>query len=112
MSTPITPAPAPGAAQPPYNPLAKFKTADGLAKFSNTRLQSAIDDAIAAMGPDDHFAAVAHHVYNQDGTAVENVTKVSAVVRVKGGFSLAVAGYKDWTKDALGAEAKIVWKPF
>ncbi len=104
MSTPVPAA--------PYNPLAKYKTADGIAKFSNTKLQSAIDDAIAAMGLDDHFAAVAHHVYNQDGTAVENVTKVSAVVRVKGGFSLAVAGYKDWTKNALGAEAKIVWKPF
>jgi len=32
----------------PYNPLARFKTADGIAKFSNTKLQSAIDDAIAA----------------------------------------------------------------
>lgn len=97
----------------PYNPLAKYKGADGIVRFSNTRLQAAVDDAAKALGADDHFAAVAHHVYNQDGTEVENVTKVSAIVRTKDGkLSLAVAGYKDWSKGSLGGEAAVVWKPF
>ena len=97
---------------PPYNPLATYEAPGGLRRFSNSKLQSAIDDAIASVG-DAQFVAVAHHLYEQDGTQVENVTKVSALVRMQDGkFSLAVAGYKDWTKGSLGAEAKAIWKPF
>lgn len=95
-----------------FNPLATYQTPGGLRKFSNSKLQDAIDDAIASAG-DAHFVAVAHQVYHQDGTAIENVTKVSALVRMQDGkFSLAVGAYKDWTKGDLGAEAKVVWKPF
>jgi len=101
--------PASGAA---YNPLATYEAPSGLRRFSNSKLQSAIDDAIASAG-EAHFVAVAHQVYQQNGDQVENVTKVSALVRLQDGkFSLAVGAYKDWTKGDLGAEAKVVWKPF
>ena len=95
-----------------FNPLSTWQTPGGIRKFSNAKLQSAIDDAVASAG-DAHFVVVAHQVYQQDGTAIENVTKVSALVRMADGkFSLAVGAYKDWTKGDLGAEAKVVWKPF
>lgn len=101
----------------PYNPLATYEAPGGLRRFSNAKLQSAIDDAIASAG-DSHFVVVAHHVYEQNGNemtngALTNITKVSALVRMQDGkFSLAVGAYKDWTKGDLGAEAKVVWKPF
>lgn len=96
----------------PYNPLASYEAPGGLRRFSNAKLQSAIDDAIASAG-DAHFVAVAHHVYEQSGEEVENVTKVSALVRLADGkFSLAAGAYKDWNKGDLGAEAKVIWKPF
>lgn len=104
MSTPVP--------EKPYNPLATYTAPNGLRRFSNAKLQSAIDDAIASAG-DSPFVAVAHHVYEQNGVEVDNVTKVSALVRMQDGkFSLAVGAYKDWTKGDLGAEAKVVWKPF
>lgn len=103
MSTPIA---------TPYNPLATYEAPGGLRKFTNAKLQSAIDDAIASAGTS-HFVAVAHQVYEQNGDHIENITKVSALVRMQDGkFSLAVGAYKDWTKGDLGAEAKVVWKPF
>lgn len=96
----------------PYNPLATWEAPGGLRKFSNAKLQSAIDDAISSAG-DAHFVVVAHQVYEQNGAAVDNVTKVSALVRTSDGkFSLAVGAYKDWTKGNLGAEAKVIWRPF
>lgn len=105
MSTPITPT-------HPYNPLSTWQTPGGLRKFSNAKLQDAIDDAISSAG-DAHFVVVAHQVYHQDGASIENVTKVSALVRMADGkFSIAVGAYKDWNKGDLGAEAKVVWKPF
>jgi hypothetical protein len=103
MSTPAT--------FPPYNPLAKYTTPEGLKKFSNTKLQSAIDAAIASAG-DAPVVVVAHHVFEQNGAAVENITKASILVRLPHGFSLMAGGFKDWTKGDVGGEAKVVWKPF
>lgn len=95
-----------------YNPLAQYERPDGTRAFTNNVLQSAIDAALARARDEDNFLAVAHHVYNQDGTQVENITKASFFVRLKGGFSLACGGYKDWTKPkAHGAGAEIVWRP-
>lgn len=93
----------------PYNPYA-IREQNGIRTFENAKLQSVIDDAVQAVG-DRHFAAVAHHVYHNDGTVVENVTKVSLLVKVGGGFSLAAGAYKDWTSGDLGAEAKAIWVP-
>lgn len=98
--------------QRPYNPYATYELPNGLRKFTNAKLQSAIDDAIASAG-DSHFVVVGHHEFEQDGAENKNITKVSALVRMADGkFSVAVGGYKDWSKGDLGAEAKIVWKPF
>ncbi len=85
---------------------------DGLRRFSDTRIQTAIDSALAALEPGKSLAVVAHHVYHNDGTAVENVTKLSLVVRLPAGFSVAAAAYKDWTSGELGAEGEVVWSPF
>jgi hypothetical protein len=92
----------------PYNPLAKYETGAGARRFTNAKLQSAIDDAFAALPADKSVAAVVHHVYNQDGTAVENVTKVSIVARGPFGSTIMAAAFKDWTKGDIGAEAKLV----
>jgi hypothetical protein len=94
----------------PYNPLATYEVG-GLKRFTNAAVQSAVDSALAEMKPEDNVVVVAHQVYNQDGTAIENVTKVSAVVRLPHGLSILAGGYKDWTKGSLGAEGKIIWKP-
>jgi hypothetical protein len=95
-----------------YNPLAQYQRPDGTRAFTNNVLQSAIDLALAKANPDDPFLAVAHHVYNQDGTEVENITKASFFVRLPAGLSLACGGYKDWTKPkAHGVGAEIVWRP-
>jgi hypothetical protein len=91
-----------------YNPLAKWEDANGLRKFSNAKLQGAIDDAFKALPADAHSAIVAHHVYEQNGLEVENVTTVSIFLKGPAGFSLAAAGFKDWTKGTIGAEAKLV----
>jgi len=91
----------------PYNPLAKWEDSNGVRRFSNARLQSAIDDAIAAIPADKHAAFIAHHVYRQDGTRVESIAKVSAFVRGPAGFTLAVGAYKDWSRGDLGVEAKL-----
>lgn len=107
MSTPGITSLAPAA--PPQ----QFKLRElpnGVRVFDNAKIQGAIDSALAAMGPDDRFATVAHHVYRSDGTKVENVTKLSVVVKVKGGFSIAAGAYKDWTSGDQGAEGKIVFK--
>lgn len=80
-------------------------------RFSNLQIQAAIDSALAEAKPEDSVVVVAHHVYNSDGTKVENVTKLSALVRLPAGFSLMAGAYKDWTKGDLGAEGKIIWKP-
>jgi hypothetical protein len=93
----------------PYNPYREVEV-NGIKRFENTKLQSVIDDAVKAVG-DKHFAAVAHHVYREDGTQLENITKVSLVVRVGDSFSLAAGAYKDWVKGDLGAEAKAIWTP-
>lgn len=101
-----------GTTPAPYNPFAQYQTPEGIRKFTNAKLQSAIDDAIASAG-DSHFVVVGHHEYEQDGTVNTNVTKVSALVRTSDGkFTLAVGAYKDWSNGDLGGEAKVVWKPF
>lgn len=92
------------------DPLSTYQSGD-VRRFSNLKLQAAIDSALAEAHPDDKVVVVAHHVYNADGSVVENITKVSALVRLPAGFSLMAGGYKDWSKGDLGAEGKIVWKP-
>ncbi|HEY6547627.1 MAG TPA: hypothetical protein VI589_06965 [Vicinamibacteria bacterium] len=99
------------AAGTPYNPLSRYTTEEGLKRFTNSKLQSAIDAAVASAG-DAPVVVVAHHVYEQDGAKTENVTKASILVRLPAGFSLMAAGYKDWQDGNLGAEARVVWKPF
>jgi hypothetical protein len=81
-------------------------------RFSNPYTQAALDSALIEMSPDDPVVVVAHHVYNDDGTQVENVTKLSAVARLpNGGLSVMVGAYKDWSKGDKGVEGKIVWRP-
>lgn len=79
-------------------------------RFSNLQIQAAVDSALAEAKPEDKVVVVAHHVYNSDGTVVENVTKLSAMVRLPAGFSLMAGAYKDWTKGDIGAEGKIIWR--
>lgn len=97
---------------PAYDPLAIYQRSDGTRAFTNAKLQSAIDLALSKVTGDEPFLAVAHHVYNQDGTQVENVTKASFYVRLAKGLSVSCGGYKDWTKPkAHGVGAEIIWRP-
>jgi hypothetical protein len=95
MSTPI-----------PVKPPMLYQTGT-LRRFSDDRIQAAIDNALAEMKPEDKMAVVAHHVYNSDGT---HITKLSAVYRLPAGFSVVAGAYKDWTKGDQGIEGKIVFK--
>lgn len=81
-------------------------------RFTNPYTQAALDSALAEVSDADPVVVIAHHVYNADGTKVENKTMLSAVVKLPAGFSLMVGGYKDWTKPLdQGVEGKVVWKP-
>lgn len=78
-----------------------------LRRFTDDRIQQAVDSALAEAKPEDKVVVVAHHVYNSDGT---NVTKLSALVRLPAGFSVMAGAYKDWAKGDVGAEGKIVFR--
>jgi hypothetical protein len=101
---------------PAYDPkplLPTLESSTGVRYFQNASIQRAVDEALAELGPDTPVAVVAHQTYNNDGTVIENKTTLSAAARNKDGkWSIMVAGYKDWTRGDLGAEAKVVWKPF
>lgn len=88
--------------------MATLVETNGIKRFSDARIQAAIDSALAELGPNEPIAVVAHHIYNSDGT---NRTQLSAAIRLGNDWSIMAAGYKDWTKGDLGAEAKVVWKP-
>lgn len=95
-----------------YDPLATYERFD-IRRFTNAALQEEMASILADMRDTETVAVVGHHIYNQDGTRVANVTKLSAVVRdpfgVKG-FSLMAGGFKDWTSRESGAEGKIVFR--
>ena len=94
-------------------PLLPLTESSGVRFFSNSTIQRAVDEALAELSPSTPVAVVAHQVYNNDGTTVENKTTLSIAARNKDGkWSMMVAGYKDWVGGSLGAEAKVVWKPF
>ena len=101
MSTPV---------YAPYDPLAVSK-AGLIRRFENPKTQAALDLGIAEMGPDDPVAVIVHQIYNVDGSAIQNETKASIVVRLGNQVSIMAAGYKDWTKPGYGVEGKLVWKP-
>jgi hypothetical protein len=91
------------------DPFALQYNQQGLGTFVNPKTQAAIDLGLAELEPGKTFAAVAHHVYDNDGTRIENVTKVSFVVRLPEGFSVQAGAYKDWQHGDHGVEGKIVW---
>lgn len=107
MSSPGITALGPRPAAPSYR-LAELP--NGLRVFENQRIQSAVDQAISSLRDSDTWAVVGHHVYNDDGTRVENVTKLSLVVRLDAGFSVAVGAYKDWQSGSQGVEGKVVFR--
>lgn len=82
----------------------------GIRKFSNEKLQSAIDDALSELSGDTKVAVVAHGIYLNDGTSLKSLATLSAAVKIGNQWSIMVAGYKDFAKGDLGAEAKVVWK--
>lgn len=83
----------------------------GVRRFSDTRIQAAIDSALASVKPDSKVAVVVHHIYaHPGGVAGENRTTATLLVRLPQGFSVAAAGYKDWSKGEIGAEAQLVWE--
>jgi hypothetical protein len=89
---------------PVYNPAA-LREVNGIRTFANDKLQSAIDEAVKALDGK-IVAAVAHHIYRNDGTEIENITKVSVAVRIGDSWSIMAGAYKDWEHGDVGAEAK------
>jgi hypothetical protein len=93
------------------DPLAVYQSGP-FKRFTNPYTQAALDSALAEADADDPVVIVAHHLYNTDGTKIENRTMLSAVVRLPAGLSLMVGGFKDWTKPLdQGVEGKLIWKP-
>lgn len=78
-----------------------------LRRFSDDRIQAAIDAALAEAKPEDKMVVVAHHTFNTDGT---NITKLSVLYRLPAGFSVVAGAFKDWNKGDMGAEGKIVFR--
>lgn len=78
-----------------------------LRRFSDDRIQQAIDNALAEAKPEDKLVVVAHQVYNSSG---ENITKLSVLYRLPAGFSVVAGAFKDWNKGDMGAEGKIVFR--
>jgi len=78
----------------------------GIRRFSDARIQAAIDSALAEAKPEDKVCVVAHHTF----AGGENVTKLSVMVRLPAGFSVMAGAFKDWSKGDVGAEGKIVFR--
>jgi hypothetical protein len=93
---------------PQLTPLTTY-TSGPIRRFTDARIQAAVDEALMEAGPNDPVVVVAHQVW-LPGEGV-NKTVLSAMVRLPAGFSVMAGGFKDWTKGDLGAEAKIIWKP-
>ena len=95
----------------PLNQYPVYQTEDGLRRFENARIQRAVDDALAELERKEgakNWAAVVHHVYNSDGTEVENVTRVSVAVKLADRWSIAAGAFKDWSNGEVGAEGKVI----
>lgn len=73
-----------------------------LRKFSNAKIQAAIDDALSHVSKDKPVAVVAH-------ATLEGV-KLSAAARIGDDWTIMAAAFKDWDGN-MGAEAKVVWTP-
>lgn len=73
-------------------------------RFSDDKIQDAIDEALSHITADKPVAVIAH-------ATLEGV-KLSAAVRLGTEWSILAAAYKDWGGEGdLGAEAKVVWTP-
>lgn len=90
---------------------ARLVDSGGVRRFSDARIQAAIDSALASVKPESKVAVVVHHTYAYPGgVAGENRTTATLLVRLPQGFSVAAAGYKDWTSGEIGGEAQLVWE--
>lgn len=81
-------------------------TSGGIRRFSDARIQAAVDSALAEAKPEDKVCVVAHHTF----AAGENITRLSIMVRMPAGFSVMAGAFKDWQKGDVGAEGKIVFR--
>lgn len=71
-------------------------------RFTDARIQAAVEDALSHVSKDKPVAVVAH--------ATLDGVKLSAAVRLGDDWSIMAAAYKDFGGD-LRAEAKVVWTP-
>jgi len=78
-----------------------LKTHD-IRKFTDARIQAAVEDALQFVDADTPVAAVAH--------ATTEGVKLSLAYRAGKDWTIMAAAYKDWHGD-MGAEAKVVWTP-
>lgn len=80
-------------------------------RFSDERIQSAIDEAMSHIDADTPVATVAHLVVDGSGRAS---AKVSIATRFGDSVTIQAAAFADWGGGSaadLGAAAKIVWTP-
>jgi hypothetical protein len=82
--------------------LETIQGADGIRRFSDEKIQAAVDRALVLRG-DRPFAVVAHA--DLDGAALSVVGKIGDK------WSIVASCYKPY-KGALAAEAEVVWTPF
>ena len=76
---------------------------NGIRRFSNNKVQSAINNALAKL-PKDHKLAVVAHA-DLEGASL------TTVVKLDDKWSVQAGAYKPW-RGKLSAEAEVVWSPF
>ena len=78
-------------------------TQDGnIRRFTDARIQHAIDEALSHVGADKPVAVVAH--VTLDGV------KLSVAARLGTDWTINAAAFKDWGGD-MGVDARVVWTP-
>lgn len=78
---------------------------NGIRRFADANIQSAVDSALSELDPWKKVAVVAH--------ATNEGWKLSAAVKLGDKFSIMAAAYDDYQFDGTpNFEAKAVWTPF
>ena len=70
--------------------------------FDNAAIQRAVDEQLAALGPDDHIAVIAYADFDQ--------ARLGVVARIGDQWSFVGTLDKPW-HGPLEGSAQIVWKP-
>jgi hypothetical protein len=75
---------------------------NGIRRFSDVKIQAAIDEALKHVTPEKPVAVVGH--------VTDEGWKLSAAARLGDDWSIMAAAYQDWG-GSVSADAAVVWTP-